>query len=612
MPVVPPSTGDASPKSNWWMYHGDPGHTGHASGSHITSGNAASLELLYRIQLGGPVVSVPAIVDGFVFVGLANSHEAENSNGGALFKIDIATGAIVAKFIWNLGTDLRDGHGFTGMGCTPAVVVPEGGTLDDGKVYFSAFNGKVYCLSARDLAQIWGLDLRHQDLSRNQPVTNILGTAEKPVDGQTCSPAAGWSSPVFAGGKIYVGIGEGESPYLYSFIFAIEAETGRVAWVYCTCCFEAGRNNLPNELPKSVVYPVTDPAGFTVFDGEALVRGCSVWCSIAYDEGLGRIFAGTGNAVPDGALPTAGYSNGVISLGAEDGRFAGFFQVPAFSNYRPSDNDIDVGASPTIFRRAGVNNQWPGTNPTTDLTILGFGCKNGSYFLLNAASMQLISWRQLLPYYDNGLQIPTVDPHQGTTQDASAEPGVHAPLNPRVTNAESNATQGECYHGTYSCAAISPGSGPGQARLFVGMGGADYNFVASGIDFESTPFMRAIDWNTMADVWPFDDNDPKRYAKAMPPMYTNAGECGLSSPAVVNDVVFCTTSNVMIYAFDTKDGTMLWSFPIGSQTQGYTGGYGFSMGPAVWGDYVVAGALVMGRDGGTLAIFRLKPDKGGQ
>src|SRR5215472_12217635 len=167
MPAIPPSTGDAGLKSNWWMYHGDPGHTGFASGSNITSGNAASIELLHRIQLNGPVVSVPAIVDGFIFVGLANSHEAENSNGGALFKIDITTGAIVAKFIWNLGKDLRDGHGFTGMGCTPAVVVPEGKTLDDGKVYFSAFNGKVYCLSARDLSQIWVLDLRHQDLSKN-------------------------------------------------------------------------------------------------------------------------------------------------------------------------------------------------------------------------------------------------------------------------------------------------------------------------------------------------------------------------------------------------------------------------------------------------------------
>ncbi len=522
--------GDTAPKSNWWMYHGDPAHTGFvASGSTIASGNAAQLELLHSLQLGGPVVSVPAIVDGFVFVGLANSHEAESSNGGALYKIDIATGSVAAKFIWNLGSDLPDGHGFTGMGCTPAVVVPQGKTLDDGRVYFSAFNGKVYCLSARDLSEVWVLDLRHQDLAKNQPVTNVLGTVE-PIGGETYSPAAGWSSPVFAHGKIYVGIGEGENPYLYSFVFAIDAETGRVAWVYCTCRFEERRNNEPNELPKAVVHPVTDPPGFTVFDSEPIVRGCSPWSSIAYDGQLDRIFFGTGNAVPDGALPTAGYSNGMMALAAADGAFAGFFQVPPASNYRPSDNDIDVGASPTIFRRAGVDNQWPGTNPTTDLTLLGFGCKNGSYFLLNAASMQLIGWRQLLPYYNNGLQIPTVDPHQGTTQEASAAPGVHAPLDPQVTNAESNATWGECYHGTYSCAAISPGAGAGQARLFIGMGGADYNFVAAGIDYRCTPFMRAIDWNTMTDVWPFDDHDPKRYAKAMPPMYTTDGECGLARP----------------------------------------------------------------------------------
>jgi len=254
-----------TPKSNWWMYHGNPAHTGFvASGSSLSTANVAQLEPLHSLQLGGPVVSVPAIVDGYVFVGLANSHEAESSNGGALFKIDIETGAIVAKFVWNLGCDLPDGHGFAGMGCTPAVVVPAGRTLDEGRVYFSAFNGKVYCLSARDLAEIWVLDLRHQDLEKNQPVTNVLGTMEKPVgcpgfqpsdcprtnvlpEGcTTYSPAAGWSSPLVVDGKVYVGIGEGENPYLYSFVFCIDARSGRVVWVFCTCRFEAGRDNRTN------------------------------------------------------------------------------------------------------------------------------------------------------------------------------------------------------------------------------------------------------------------------------------------------------------------------------------------------------------------------------
>ena len=61
-------------------------------------------------------------------------------------------------------------------------------------------------------------------------------------------------------------------------------------------------------------------------------------------------------------------------------------------------------------------------------------------------------------------------------------------------------------------------------------------------------------------------------------MYTSAGECGLSSPAVVNDVVFCTTSKIAIYAFNVSDGKLLWWDDLGMQTDGYNGGYGYCLG----------------------------------
>jgi outer membrane protein assembly factor BamB len=92
-------------------------------------------------------------------------------------------------------------------------------------------------------------------------------------------------------------------------------------------------------------------------------------------------------------------------------------------------------------------------------------------------------------------------------------------------------------------------------------------------------------------------------------MYANAGESGLSSPAIVNDVVFCTTSKVSIYAFDVRNGRLLWSDDLGSQTDGYNGGYGYCLGPAIWQNYVVGGALVFGRDGGVLKIYGLTPLK---
>src|SRR5947209_4198051 len=87
---------------NWWMYHGDPAHTGEIAGSRINSRNASTLRLLHDIDVPGPVLSVPAIVDGFVYVGLANSHEVKDSNGGTFLKINAKTGETVAKFEWTI------------------------------------------------------------------------------------------------------------------------------------------------------------------------------------------------------------------------------------------------------------------------------------------------------------------------------------------------------------------------------------------------------------------------------------------------------------------------------------------------------------------------------
>jgi outer membrane protein assembly factor BamB len=91
-------------------------------------------------------------------------------------------------------------------------------------------------------------------------------------------------------------------------------------------------------------------------------------------------------------------------------------------------------------------------------------------------------------------------------------------------------------------------------------------------------------------------------------MYQNAGESGISVPAVVNDVVFMATTQIALYAFSATDGSLLWNDMVnfGSETEGFMGGYGYCMGPAIWGNYVVAGALVQGRAaGGVLNVYKL-------
>jgi outer membrane protein assembly factor BamB len=605
--LPPPTAAAASTPTGWWMYHGDPAHTGYVSDSDLNSTNVGSstFALLHSLQLGGPVLSVPAVTDGFIYVGLANAQQAEGGNGGALHKIEIETGKIVASYNWNLGNDERDAHSFTGMGSTPAVI--------NGRVYFGAFNGKLYCLDQETLAEIWFTDLRQEDILHNQPITNIAGLE---IPGMS-PPAVIWTSPVISadGTKLYVGCGEGENPQLFSFVFCLDTATGVVNWIFCTNQFSATQDNQPNVLPQSVLLG-TVPPQFTGTSATPVSMGCSVWGAIAYDADLNRIYCSTGNQQPEpngswswpgpparipefqAELPWPGYPNGVLSLDANTGEVQGFFQVPAESNYRPSDIDVDLGGAPVIFELNGQK-------------VIIVACKNGSCFVLDAKTLQLIKRRQMLPYMNDGSRIATVDRHPAT-----------GALSPHIPNEISDRVPNENFSGVFNTGAIYPGSnGSGPAvppTIFYGIGGPNYHSASPGIDYETTPFVRAINLSSEAldDTWPLDSEDPKKYVNGSRTddttgqtvgLYASAGESALSSPAVVNDVVFCTTSKVSIYAFKVSDGTLLWDDDLGMQTDGYNGGYGYCLGPAVWKNYVIAGALVFGRDGGILNIYGLTP-----
>ena len=579
-PVGAPN-GPSDPASGWWMYHGGATHTGFVSDSPLNARTvASSFSVLHTLQLGGPILSVPAVSNGFCYVGVANYQRAQGGNGGAVHKVELRSGKIVATFSWDLGTDARDTHSFAGMAMTPAVV--------NGRVYFGALNGKFYCLDQLTLQQVWVTDLRNADLRHNQPVTNLGGGVPP--------PAVIWSSPAVSadGQLLYVGCGEGENPALFSFVFCLDCWSGDARWVFCTNQFVKGRPNEPNALPQAVM---SGPwPGYTQVEDPPIAMGASVWGSIAYDQALGLIYCPTGNQQPEPndnwqpgmqitpELPSAGYSNGLLALDATTGAFRAFFQVPAESNYRASDTDIDVSSSPVILASGGRK-------------VVGLGCKNGAYFLLDPSTLELLHWKQLLPYCD-GRQIADVDRHPNPE---SSE------LTPTVTNEESDATPGENFSGSFNTAAFHPGSTGSpphiSPRLFVALGGPNYHSASPGIDSASTPFMRAVDTTSLEDVWALDDGQPPRYVGPRPPMYTNVGESGLSSPAVVNDVVFCSTSKVAIYAFDVRDGTLLWQDDLGLQTDGYNGGYGYCLGPAIWKEYVVAGALISGRDGGVLRIY---------
>ena len=382
----------ASHAKNWPMYHHDPQHTGLAGCSDISSGNVASLTLAYpAIALGGHVISVPAIVDGKVYVG--SSVPGQGQGGGTMYRIDLATGNIEQQFSFITPSGQGSNQSETGIGCTPAVV--------NGKVYFSGLDGKIRCLDASSFQLLWTTDLRNPSnpaQPANQPVSN-------PV-------AETWSSPLVVNGRVYVGAGEGESG-AYGFVYCLDAGSGSVIWLFCTNQFAAGTDNQPNVVPAGATAGgVIPPAyhGFTV-GPEPLAKGASVWSSCAYHPGLNRVFFCTGNPDPDAELPNTRYSSGIVSLDAGNGTFQGFFQATRAESYRPDDSDVDVPAPPLLYSMPGQD-------------VVAYAGKNGAAFLLDPATMNVLAHRQLLPTDGSGNPLPTVDVHQGG--DTENKSGVFA------------------------------------------------------------------------------------------------------------------------------------------------------------------------------------------
>lgn len=521
---------------NWWMYHANERHTGAAAGcSDIRSTTAQYLKLQSEIDVADSVVTIPTIVDGKIYIGTGGY----NTTNATLYKIDIATGTVEGRF----PVSGNAYYSYNGIGGSPAVV--------GGRVYFTAVHGKVYCVDAATMTPspphppaLWVVDLKSADAAHNQPVTNPNGDC--------------WSSPLVVNGNVYVGTGEGESWGTYSFAYCLDANTGNVRWLYCLNQFvpnpnPAGTHNAPNVLPQSTVGITPLPAPFTTHPTVANPphAGASPWSSFGFDAVLDRVYVGTGNSQPDNPLPDEWYASGMISLDATTGDFKGFFQPAQADSYRAGDLDVDVPGAATVFQRGADR-------------VIGLGSKNGSYFLLDASTMQVLGGgaqrRQLLPRHaTTGGALPTVDPWAAGGQ-----------------------TQGENKWGVMGTAALHAGLG----RLFVGLGGY------MGIDdHQVTPFVRALDWNTLADAWPtqvdtVNGNPVVRYTNGRPPLYATAGEGGLSSPAVVNDVVFVSTSKTGLYAFDASTGHTLWQAP--SMPAG--GWPNFSLGPAIYGNWVVVGA----------------------
>lgn len=511
------------------MYHHDPYHTGVALTS-INSTNVSTLIEHYAMSVDGLIRSVPAIVNGKAYVGTFQSSTGD----GVLYQFDLSVPIIEWRIIL---PSKHPTNWARGIGSTPAVV--------DGKLYVTALDAQVYRIDIATQKVDWVVDLYERDLAHNQPCDNSN-------PGVAC-----WTSPLVLNGRVYVGIGLGEdggAPYhaAFGFVYCLSAADGHVLWLYCTNKFADVAQNSPNDIPPSLVSG-TLPAGFTKHRTDPPSRGASVWSSPAFAPSLNRLYVGTGNPWPDAPLPSAPYSSGCLSLDAGTGAFAGFFQPISADSYRGIyDNDVDMPSSPLVF-----------ANPRLCVAI---GSKNGSMFILDAGSMMVLARRQMLPYWGDNPNVPLlgVDFHGTPT------------------------TVGENHSGTYSSPAVDYARG----RLFVGLGGWSDPHISLGIDTWSTPFVRAMNWRDLTDVWPATRHPDgiTRYNIPGSPLYQTTGECGLSSAVVANDILFVTTNKPALYAFRSDNGLLVWEASnLNNTWTGAASDATSCLGAAVDGNFVALG-----------------------
>jgi outer membrane protein assembly factor BamB len=335
-------------QENWPMYGRDLQHTFSNSASQITPGNVASLKLAWTFPTSDAISASPTVAGGVLYVGAWD---------GFFYALDARTGSMKWKFPVDCDNTivpvppqcLAPGEKPPPRFLTLGGLITSTAAVVDGQVYFAA--GKtVYDLDAADGSLRW----KHV----------ICGNPDEPnCRADKNDPTQIFSSPAVFGGLVFIGHTVNGTVGYRGAIEALDAETGVQRWR-----FEV------DPIVNAQGQPILDKAGHAI---GGYNRGCgAVWSSAAVDAGLGLVYFGTGDCNTD---PTPPYHETILALDAATGALV--------SLYRPPDVlygcDEDFGASPNLIRFG-------------DRRYLGEGGKDGTYYLLDAASLDLVWARHVV------------------------------------------------------------------------------------------------------------------------------------------------------------------------------------------------------------------------
>lgn len=303
------SPATAQPGADWTSFLHDTSHSSYnAAAASITPSNLSNLQPVWRWIVPAPtnggastLYASPVVSNGVVYIG---------AEDGFFYAIEEAT----QQVLWSDFLGVTLGTTCPGpQGIVATATVANDPVTGNPTVYVYGPDGNLYALDAATGTVVW---------------KSVVYTPSKTVD-----DFYAWSSPLVAGGDVYVGISSDcDSPLVNSGVVSFNQSTGAPVATW-------------HSLPPGQ-------------------RGASVWSSPAQTAD-GRIIAATGNGYKNSGQPA--YDDSIVALDPNTLSVLDSWEVPPAQQIV----DGDFGGSPTMFTAT------IGGVPTP---MVGICNKNGTYY----------------------------------------------------------------------------------------------------------------------------------------------------------------------------------------------------------------------------------------
>jgi polyvinyl alcohol dehydrogenase (cytochrome) len=515
------------PAADWPMYNHDAaGWRFNAAEKTLGPANVGKLVEKWRFPTAksketiGVVHATPTVVAGEVYFGTATFP--------AFYKL-----AADGKLCWVYRNPARkpvlpptDGGPITEKlrGAAAEAGIFCSALVADGAVYFADIGGFMYCLDAQTGAERWKVDSR-ADTVPGAHRNNLL-----------------FASPILANGKVVFGGGTleqliaGTKKYPGStgrgFLVALDPKTGKIIWKH-----DVGPK--PQKLDPPIV--LEDAWGKHTFEHGPATS--SVWSTPSYDPETNTLFFGTdANTAP--RKPTSDNpklhtedSCAIAAVDAATGKRKWNTQInpgdvwtTAMRAYDPKTGlykDASIGDTPKIFTI---------TVDGKATKVVGAGCKNGGFYLLQADNGKLVTHT---PLYTGA---PTHPP-------AKHDPRVLALPGPIGGLQTGCATDG---HTIFT-------NGIDAVRL------ATQVISLAPWQVPTAGRVTAISVDLKRERWRHErPKIPEMGGKPGKPLYRNVGDVIASGIAVGHGVVYCTTvGSGKLIALDAATGAVLKEITLG-------------------------------------------------